>query len=112
MKSRKPAREEPADSLKASSNKKPSIPWAKNPDWTWKLIALLQEDMKFRLKLFSDSTQSAKKEGHKMTKNKESLGSLHAKAAKYIFENDTVYSAEYAKDPVCFSKSIEGRVHL
>ena len=42
----------------------PDIQWAKNPDWTYTLIAYLGDHVAFCLKLFSDSTADATREGH------------------------------------------------
>ena len=41
----------------------PDIQWAKNPNWTYTLIAYLTDHVAFRLKLFSDSTADATREG-------------------------------------------------
>ncbi|KAF8511376.1 hypothetical protein JB92DRAFT_2725884 [Gautieria morchelliformis] len=45
-----------AGSLKKCSHE---IPWAKNPDWTWRLIDYLEQNPDFRRKLFSDATKDA-----------------------------------------------------
>ncbi|KAJ7848962.1 hypothetical protein B0H14DRAFT_2313774, partial [Mycena olivaceomarginata] len=42
-----------------------NIPWADNPGWIGKAIEYLTDNPQFRLKLFSDSTEDATKEGRK-----------------------------------------------
>ncbi|KAF8337669.1 hypothetical protein F5887DRAFT_855692, partial [Amanita rubescens] len=58
------SRAKPKEDIDAPRPKRaPDIQWAKNPDWTFTLIAYLGDHVSFRLKLFSDSTADAAKEG-------------------------------------------------
>ena len=50
----------------------PDIQWAKNPDWTYNLIAYLGDNVNFHLKLFSDLTADATKEGRTKQTAKDS----------------------------------------
>ncbi|KAF8320652.1 hypothetical protein F5887DRAFT_847443, partial [Amanita rubescens] len=80
------SRAKPKEDVDAPRPKRaPDIQWAKNPDWTFTLIAYLGDHVSFRLKLFSDSTADAAKEGRAKHTAKEGKVQQYAVLAKHIF---------------------------
>ena len=66
----------------------PDIQWTKNPDWTYTLIAYLGDHVSFRLKLFSDSTADATKEGRPKLTAKDGKIQQYTVLAKHIFASE------------------------
>ncbi|KAF8121497.1 hypothetical protein K438DRAFT_1442961, partial [Mycena galopus ATCC 62051] len=98
------------------------IPWADNPDWVAKAVEYLTNNPAFRIKLFSDSTEEATKEGRKKHVGKESKINMYSTLADHVFndadpdleDNDDaagVISEEhctaYAADPSRYAKSMQ-----
>jgi hypothetical protein len=94
----------------------PDIQWAKNPDWTYTLIAYLGDHITFRLKLFSDSTADATKEGRAKLTAKDGKNQQYAVLAKHIFADEPGQSALYLQNPGRYGTAVETRlrwyVHL
>ena len=86
------------------------VEWAKNPDWTWSLIAYLTDHPTFKTKLFSDSTADASKEGRNKAVAKDGRPQQYAVLAKHIFENDTKESSFFKKTPGKYTSSVETRL--
>ena len=77
----------------------PEIHWLKNPNWTHTLIAYLGNHVAFRLKLFSDSTADAVKEGRPKHTAKEGKAQQYGVLAKHIFSAEPGQSALYLQNP-------------
>ena len=94
----------------------PDIQWAKNPDWTYTLIAYLGDHVNFRLRLFSDSTADATKEGRAKLTAKDGKNQQYAVLAKHIFADEPGQSALYLQNPGRYGTAVETRlrryVHL
>ncbi|KAF8891585.1 hypothetical protein CPB84DRAFT_1632906, partial [Gymnopilus junonius] len=69
----------------SDSSRPPKLEWVKNPDWTWSLIAYLTNHVAFRIKLFSDSTADASKEGRSKAVAKDGKAQQYATLAEGIF---------------------------
>ena len=77
----------------------PNIQWAKNPDWTYTLVAYLGDHVSFHLKLFSDLTVDATKEGHMKHTAKDGKVQQYAILAKHIFAAEPGQSSLYLQNP-------------
>jgi hypothetical protein len=88
----------------------PEIQWAKNPDWTFTLITYLGDHLSFRLKLFSDSTADAAKEGRPKQTAKDGKVQQYAVLAKHIFATEPGQSALYLQNPGRFGLAVETRL--
>ncbi|KAF9510110.1 hypothetical protein BS47DRAFT_100774 [Hydnum rufescens UP504] len=101
-------RSKKVSAVSTGSKKTPNsyIRWSKNPDWTWTIVAKLQEDDTFRRALFSDSITEAKKENRPIQKNKVQLIQLHAELAEHTFAEDPEMKALYHTDKSCFATSV------
>jgi hypothetical protein len=88
----------------------PNIQWAKNPDWTFTLIAYLGDHVSFRLKLFSDSTADATKEGRTKHTPKDGKVQQYAALAKHIFAAEPGQSTLYLQNPGRYSTAVETRL--
>ncbi|KAF7291262.1 hypothetical protein MIND_01270000 [Mycena indigotica] len=92
-----------------------AIQWEKNPDWTNISLAVLKDDPKLRLKLFSDSTQDAKKEGRTKTVGADGKKQLFGQFAKKVFEHSDMKTkypdvvTEYEKDPQRYASLLQQR---
>jgi hypothetical protein len=89
----------------------PDIQWAKNPDWTYMytLIAYLSDHVAFRLKLFSDLTADATKEGRMKYMEKDGRAQEYAVLAKHIFSAEPGQSALYLQNPGRYGTAVETR---
>ena len=98
----------PKDNVDAPKRKHaPEIQWAKHPDWTFTLIAYLGNHVAFCLKLFSDSTADAAKEGHAKHIVKDGKVQQYAVLAKHIFAAEPAQSALYLQNPGRFGTAVE-----
>ena len=88
----------------------PDIQWAKNPDWTYTLIAYLGDHVAFHLKLFSDSTADATKEGHIKLTAKDGKAQQYAVLTKHIFAAEPGQSALYLQNPTRYGTAVETRL--
>ena len=88
----------------------PDIQWAKNPDWTYTLIEYLGDHVSFHLKLFSDSTADAVREGRAKHTAKDGKNQQHAVLAKHIFKVEPGQSALYLQNPGRFATAVETRL--
>jgi hypothetical protein len=88
----------------------PDIQWAKNPDWTYTLIAYLGDNVSFRLKLFSDSTADATKEGRMKHTAKDGKVQQYGVLAKHIFGTEPGQSSLYLQNPGRYSTAVETRL--
>jgi hypothetical protein len=88
----------------------PDIQWAKNPDWTFTLIAYLGDNVVFRLKLFSDSTADATKEGRVKHTAKDGKVQQYAALAKHIFAAEPHQSVLYLQNPGRYGLAVETRL--
>ena len=88
----------------------PDIQWAKNPDWTYNLIAYLGDNVNFRLKLFSDSTAYATKEGRTKQTAKDGKNQQYSVLAKHIFAAEPGQSALYLQNPGRYGTAVETRL--
>jgi hypothetical protein len=88
----------------------PDIQWAKNPDWTYTLVAYLGDHVTFRLKLFSDSTADATKEGRAKHTAKDGKVQQYAVLAKHIFATEPGQSSLYLQNPGRYSTAVETRL--
>ena len=88
----------------------PDIQWVKNPDWTFSLIAYLGDHVDFRLKLFSDSTADAAKEGQTKLTAKNGKPQQYGVLAKHIFAAEPGQSALYLQNPARYGTAVETRL--
>jgi hypothetical protein len=109
-KSRAKAKEVDDDGAPIKTKRAPEIHWAKNPHWTFTLIEFLGDNVGFRLKLFSDSTADAVREGRPKLTAKESKSQQHAILAKHIFASEPGQSALYLQNPGRYSTAVETRL--
>ena len=99
------------ESLNAPKPKRsPNIQWAKNPDWTFALISYLGNHVSFRLKLFSDLTADATKEGR--LKHTEKVGKIqqYAILTKHISTAEPGQSALYLQNAGRYGTAVETRL--
>ena len=103
----KPKPTENIDTDAPKCKRAPDIQWTKNPDWTYTLIAYLADHVAFHLKLFSDSTADAVKEGHLKHTAKDGKVQQYAILAKHIFASEPGQSALYLQNPGRFGTAVE-----
>ena len=84
----------------------PDIQWAKNPDWAYTLNAYLGDHVAFRLKLFSDSTADATREGRVKHTAKDGKVQQYAVLAKHIFDTEPGQSSLYLQNPGRYSAAV------
>jgi hypothetical protein len=104
------AKEFDDDGAPIKSKCAPEIQWTKNPDWTFALIEYLGDNVGFRLKLFSDSTADAVREGRPKLTAKDSKGHQHGLLAKHIFSAKPGQSALYLQNPGRYAVAVETRL--
>ena len=92
------------------SKRAPDIQWAKSPDWTHTLISYLGDHVSFRLKLFSDLTADATKEGRIKHMAKDGKNQQYAILAKHIFADEPGQSALYLQNPARYGTAVETRL--
>ncbi|KAF9064474.1 hypothetical protein BDP27DRAFT_1154770, partial [Rhodocollybia butyracea] len=61
------------------------IEWVDNPSWIHKALQYLNDNVEFRLKLFSDSTADAKAEDRKKSQGKEGKINMFSTLAEHVF---------------------------
>ena len=96
-----------ADTVTPNIKCAPDIQWAKNPDWTYTLIAYLGDHVAFCLKLFSDSTADATKEGRMKYMAKDGRAQQYAVLAKHIFSVEPGQSSLYLQNPGRYGTAVE-----
>lgn len=106
----KPKEEVDAAGDTPKSKRSPDIQWVKNPDWTYTLVAYLGDHVSFRLKLFSDSTADATKEGRTKQTAKDGKVQQYATLAKHIFAAEPGQSALYLQNPGRYGIAVETRL--
>jgi hypothetical protein len=79
---------------------------------TDRLVDWLEDNPEDRQKLFSDSSQDAKKENRSRRVAKGSKSAFHVKMAEYIFsvDGDPKVREEVKEDVKKFSKAVENRI--
>ena len=94
---------------KAADSKPKQLEWGSNSAWMQRGIEHLTCDVKFRLRLFSDTTSGAKAEGRIKVQASESKIALYGILAAAIFKtiNDEAIRQEYEKDPTHFAWSTQ-----
>jgi hypothetical protein len=90
-----------------NANMPPEIQWSKNPDWTYTLIAYLGDHLAFHLKLFSDSTANAVKEGCLKHTVKDGTVQQYAILTNHIFALEPGQSVLYLQNPGRFGIAVE-----
>ena len=98
------------DTLTPKPKRAPNIQWTKNPDWTYTLIEYLGDHVSFRIKLSSDSTADAVREGRAKHTAKDGKAQQHTVLAKHIFEAEPGQSALYLQNPGRFATAVETRL--
>ncbi|KAF7366981.1 hypothetical protein MSAN_00956800 [Mycena sanguinolenta] len=86
------------------------IPWGENPLWISTAVEYLTNNPEFRLRLFSDSTEEATKEGRKKQQGKESKINLYGTLADAIFQKNKVTQdvwEDYEKGKHRYAKSLQ-----
>ena len=104
----KPKEDVAADAPK--SKRAPDIQWAKNPDWTHTLISYLGDHLSFCLKIFSDSTADATKEGRMKYTAKDGKNQQYAVLTQHIFAAEPSQSALYLQNPARYATAVETRL--
>jgi hypothetical protein len=115
--SKKPTLEpsQTAGKKRAPKSNKPTEPkpkqleWGSNPAWIQRAIEHLTCDVKFRLRLFSDTTSGAKAEGRSKVQASESKIALYGVLAAAVFKtiDDEAIQHNYEKDPTRFARSTQ-----
>ena len=109
---------EPGQSIGKRKAPRPSKPvepkpkqleWGSNPTWIQRAIEYLICNVKFRLRLFSDTTSGAKAEGRAKVQASESKIALYGVLAGAIFKtiDDEAIRQDYEKDPTRFARSTQ-----
>ncbi|KDQ58039.1 hypothetical protein JAAARDRAFT_129474 [Jaapia argillacea MUCL 33604] len=85
------------------------VEWNEHPEWTNKAIAYLIQFPAFCIKLFSNSTLDANKDGWRKLTAKDPKNQLYAELAKAVFENneDEEIRNEYTQDIQQFGRSTQ-----
>jgi hypothetical protein len=108
-----------AAKAKSESEEKPTVDkkpcaaplhWDSHPKWTELGVKYLQQNTKFRLKLFSDSALDAKEEGRKKVSNGDGKTQLFNELAEAIFTDTSLELAvreDYEKDKGRYAKSLQ-----
>ena len=106
-----PGRKKAPKSIKpaASEAKAKQLEWGSNPAWIQRAIEYLTSDVKFRLRLFSDTTSGAKAEGRSKVQASESKIALYGILAAAVFKTieDQDVQQDYEKDPTRFARSTQ-----
>ena len=96
-------------SSKPAEVKPKQLEWGSNPAWIQRAIEYLTSDVKFRLRLFSDTTSGAKAEGRLKVQASESKIALYGVLAATIFKtiDNKAIRQDYEKDPSRFARSTQ-----
>jgi hypothetical protein len=96
-------------SSKPAESKPKQLEWGSNPTWIQRAIEHLTCDVKFRLRLFSDTTSGAKAEGRSKVQASESKIALYGVLAAAVFKtiDDEAIRQDYEKDPTRFARSTQ-----
>jgi hypothetical protein len=81
------------------------IQWAKHPEWTDDLVGYLSENVNFHIKLFSDSSANAAKEGRAKLTAKDGKSQQYEVLAKHIFK--LMVGETYDTTPARYVTSVE-----
>jgi hypothetical protein len=109
----KPATQKVGKVGKSDKPKQRQLEWGSNAQWTHSAIEYLTSNVKFRQKLFSDSTSAANAEGRTNVQASESKTALYQQLANAIFTDvkvvghDEELQKDYVSDPVHFGKSTQ-----
>ena len=106
----KPKEDANVDVDTPKAKRAPDIQWAKNPDWTYTFIEYLGDHVDFHLKLFSDSTADATKEGRMKQTAKDGKVQQYAVLAKHIFATEPGQCALYLQNPGRYGTAVETRL--
>ena len=104
-----PGKRKAPRSNKPAESKAKQLEWGSNPAWIQHAIEYLTSDVKFHLRLFSDTTSGAKAEGRSKVQASESKIALYGTLAAAVFKtiNDEDVQQDYEKDPTCFARSTQ-----
>ncbi|KAH8797795.1 hypothetical protein DL96DRAFT_897817 [Flagelloscypha sp. PMI_526] len=100
---------------KEKKTRAPPLLWDKNPDWTLWAIEYLTNNVPFRLKMFSDSTQAARAENRARVQGKDGRDVMFGHLAEPVFthptfvETEPQLAKEYKENPKRFVQSIKQR---
>jgi hypothetical protein len=96
-------------SSNSAESKPKQLEWGSNPSWIQRAIEYLTRDVKFRLRLFSDTTSGAKAEGRVKVQASESKIALYGVLAATVFKaiDDEAIRQDYEKDPTRFARSTQ-----
>jgi len=104
-----PSKRKAPKSNKPAESKPKQLEWGSNPAWIQRAIEYLTCDVKFRLRLFSDTTSGAKAEGRSKVQASESKIALYSVLAAAIFKtvDDEAIQQDYENDPTRFARSTQ-----
>ena len=88
----------------------PEIQWSKNPSWTFAIIEYLTDLVAFRLKLFSDLTSDAVREGHSKHVVKDSKTQQYAVITQHVFGAEPGQSSLYRQNSGRYATAVETRL--
>ncbi len=88
------------------------IVWDKFPEWTERLLDYLDTHTDVAIKLFGDSTQAAKSEGHSKLTAKSNKGAAYLQVADGVFliDDDEAVRADFVKNPSKYAKAIDNYI--
>lgn len=92
----------------------PAISWTKDSSRTERLIGWLEQNVVERQKLFSDSSQDAKKEGRKQRVANGAKSKYHLLIATAVFsvDADAKFREDFEANPNKYVKAIENRLAM
>jgi hypothetical protein len=95
-------------SLKAPAR----IVWDKYPERTERLLAFLDSHQDVAIKLFGDSTQTAKQEGRSKMTAKSNKGVAYLQVAEGIFsvDEDPAVRADFQANPSKYAKAVDNYI--
>ena len=105
--------DDPTSPATTSAPKAPMhIVWDKYPERTERLLDYLDAHPDVTLKLFRDSTQAARLEGHAKLTAKSNKGTVYLQVADGIFlvNNDPAVRADFATNPSKYTKAIDNYI--
>ena len=104
-----PSKRKAPKSNKPAESKPKQLEWGSNPAWIQRAIEYLTCDVKFCLRLFSDTTSGAKVEGRSKVQASESKIALYSVLAAAIFKtvDDEAIQQDYENDPTRFARSTQ-----
>lgn len=104
--------DESTGNKKKSKDSGPSVSWAKDLSRTERLIIWLEQNVTDRQKLFSDSSQDAKKEGRKQRVATGAKSKYHVLIATAVFsvDADPKVREDFQGNTTKYGKAVENRL--